>query len=354
MNPKDNPQILELKKPWESNENNVWLASVVRFSRNIEKFNFPGKLDVERRKQVVSIIAKELLGMELLQKPYLVKAENISPLEKQFLTEHFLRSDSFNQTHAGEGFVLDETGQFLACLNLQDHLQLTLMDSKGELENSWNKLLKIETLLGKSLNFTFSPKFGFLTSDFNECGTGLVVSIFLQLPGLLHTEKINEILEKMADESIGVTGIHGNPTEIIGDVVVIQNNYTLGVTEESIISSLRAFTTKVLVEENSCRNQIRHSKNGDMKDKISRAFGILAHSYQIEAIEALNALSLLKLGIDMDWIEGIDVKLLNQLFFHCRRSHLLTQFKEKINQDEIIHKRAEYIHSKIKNAHLKI
>lgn len=354
MNPKDSPQILELKKPWESNDNSVWLASAIRFNRNIEKFNFPGKLDMERRKQVVSIIAKELLSVQGLTQPYLVKAENISPLEKQFLTEHFLRSDSFNQTHMGEGFILDATGQFLACLNLQDHLQLVLMDSKGELENSWNKLLKIETALGKSLTFSYSPKFGFLTSNFNECGTGLTVSIFLQLPGLLHTEKINEILDTLADESIAVTGIHGNPTEIIGDVLVIQNNYTLGVTEESIISTLRAFTTKMLVEENSCRNQIRQSNNADMKDKISRAYGILSHSYQIEAVEALNALSLLKLGIDMGWIEGIDVKLLNQLFFYCRRSHLLTQFQEKIQQEEIIHKRAEYIHSKIKNAQLKI
>lgn len=346
--------ILSQTKPWRDNSNPVWLASTISLIRNVEKFKFPGKLSADRKKQIISLVTKDLLNMEGLNRPYLAKGEDLSNNEKEFLVEHFLSSQNFNQAHAGEGFILDEAGEFLAALNLRNHLHLQLIDCKGELENTWSRLVKIETTLGKNLNYAFMPKFGFLTADPTQCGTALVVSIYLQVPGLIHSEKVDDILEKYADEQISITGIQGNPTEIIGDILMIQNNYTLGITEENIISSLRNFTTKIIVEENSARSHIKQNDDPEFKDKISRAFGILIHSYQIEAIEALNALSLIKLGVDAKWVVGIDNKQINQLFFNCRRAHLLNQFEEKINQEDIPHKRSEYIHKVLKDVHLTI
>lgn len=347
--------IFDLRKPWESNENNVWLASTVSLFRNFQKFRFPSKLDTDRQKQAISLVSKDLLAAEGLLSPQLIKGEETTPLEKEYLFEHFLSNQSFIQAYTGEAFVIDQTGLFLATLNLHDHLHLQLIDCRGEIESAWNKLVKIEMLVGKTLGYAFSPKFGFLTADFNYCGTGLLISIYLQIPGLIHTEKMDEFFEKNLDDSIAIRGIQGDPNEIIGDVVVLQNNYTLGISEENIISSLRAFTTKILVQENSVRSEIRNSQNPEIKDKVSRAFAILIHSYRIETVEeALDALSLLKLGTEMGWVEGIDISTLNLLFFNCRRSHLLCQFSEKINQEEVGHKRAEYIHQTLKNVRLTI
>lgn len=346
--------ILNMRKPWENNENGVWLASTVNLTRNLEKFKFPGKLDMERRKQIVSLLSKDLLSTDLLKNPLMIKGEEMSPAEKEYLVEHFLSNQNFIQAHTGEAFVIDQSGQFLATFNLRNHLNLELIDCNGEIESAWNKLVKLEMLVGKTLSFAFSPKFGYLTADFNQCGSALVISIFLQIPALIHTEKIDDFLENNLDESISIAGIQGNPTEIIGDIIVLQNNYTLGVSEEAIISSLRAFTTKLLVQENAARSEIRRTQDPEIKDKVSRALGILIHSYQIEAIEALNALSLIKLGLEMGWVEGISPSVLNLLFFNCRRAHLILQFPEKINQEDIIHKRAEYIHKSLKDIHLTI
>lgn len=346
--------ILLQKKPWENNANSIWLASTVSLYRNIEKFKFPGKLSVDRRKQIISLVGKELLAMEHLTKPYLIKAEEMPPFEKEFLVEHFLASQSYHQAHSGEAFILENSGEFLISLNMQDHIHLELLDCKGELENSWSRLVKIETSLGKTINFSFLPKFGFLTADPTQCGTALTVTVYLQVPALIHSGRIDDILEKLADDSLLVTGIQGNPTEIIGDILTVANNYTLGITEENIISSIRNFTTKLIVEENSERTKIKQEASADFKDKVSRAFGILIHSYQIEAIEALNAISLIKLGVSLGWVSGIDDKDLNSLFFNCRRAHLLSQFNEKITQEEIIHKRAEYIHQMLKKVTLSI
>jgi len=346
--------IFNQKKPWDDNSNTIWLASTISLQRNIEKFKFPGKLNAESKSQIVSLISKHLLKISGLTDPILIKAEDIGPLEKEFLAEHLLTSQNYNQTNVGEGFIVDSTGEFTALLNIQDHIRLQLIDCKGELENTWSRLVKIESNLGKHLNYSFLPTYGFLTADPYTCGTALIGSIYLQLPGLIHTGKIDEILDKYQDEAISISGIQGSPTEIIGDVLLIQNNYTLGFTEENIISLLRSFTTKLIVEEKSARTKIKKESNIEVKDKISRAFGILIHSYQLEAVEALNALSLLKLGLDLGWITGIDNQKINEIFFNCRRAHLLSQIQDNVTQEEVPHKRSETLHKALQSIQLTV
>lgn len=339
-------------KLWGNNDNSLWLASTIQLYRNIEKYKFPAKLAADRRKQIVSLVSNELLNYPSLEKPTLLKAEELSSVEKEFLVEHFLTTHSFQETGMGEAFILEEKGDFMATFNLRNHIHFELIDTKGDLESAWKKVVDMEMTLGKAVNYSYSSKFGFLTADPAQCGTALLATAFLQPSGLIHTEVIDDKLDELTDDTLMVTGIQGSPTEIIGDVLALQNNYTLGVNEESIITSLRSVITKILVEERAARSKIKAEGNPQIKDKISRAYAILIHSYQIEAIEALNAISLLKLGLDLGWIKGVTMEQLNLLFFNCRRAHLLCQFKEKIPQEEILHKRAEFIHKTLKGVEL--
>lgn len=354
--PESSTFILSQNKPWEGNANPIWMASTISLLRNVEKFKFPPKLHLDRKKQILSLVAKGLTESKTsLKNPRLLRGDEISSLEKEFLMEHFLSTENYNLAQQGEGFILDESGKFLAALNLQDHIQLSLLDCVGELESTWARLVKLETQLGKIVHYSFLPKFGFLTTDPTQCGTGLIVSLYLQLSGLIHTEQIDTVLEKYLDESLLIAGIQGSPTEIIGDIVVVQNNYTLGITEENIISTMRNFITKILVEERSARAEFQKDEKGEFKDKVSRAYAVLVHSYQIEAIEALNALSLLKLGTECGWISGINHKQINELFFNCRRAHLMRHFpNETIAQSQIPHLRAEYIHKALKGVKLTV
>lgn len=346
--------ILKQKKPWVDNHNDIWLASTLSLFRNIDSFKFPGKMTAERRKQVLPLLSKELVKSPDLDRPVFISAEEISPIEKEYLVEHFLSTFGYQGTHAGEGFIIDQSGQFLSTLNIHDHLHLHMIDVKGELEKSWNHLVKIEMQIGNSFAFAFSPRFGFLTSNPENCGTALHLSLFLQPTALIHSEKIEEFIEANSDGGFNITGLQGNPEEIIGDVLKIQNQYTLGLNEENILSSLRAFATKLVVEEGRIRNEIKNQESAIIKDKVSRAFGVLIHSYQIDPIEALDAISLLKLGSELDWLEGANTASLNELFFNCRRAHLFHNFGENISQDELPHKRAEFIHKALKNIKLKI
>ncbi len=343
--------------PWKNNTNTIWLASTLCLNRNLERFNFPGKISDEKRKQVLDLVGSKLQSCNQLKNPQLLLAHEVLPLEKEFLVEHFLSNEGFHHAAKGDAFVIEDTGEFLATINLRDHVTLQGIDINEELESTWEKLVKIEMHL-QDVNFAFNPRFGFLSSDPTMCGTGLVTFIFLHLPALIHTDNLIEAVGKYKDDSIEMTGLQGDPNELVGDIVVFHNVYTLGVTEENILSSLRTLAAKMIIEEKTIRNRLQQNQGQDvieLKDKVSRAFGVLLHSYQIEAIEALQDLSLLKLGLDLKWIQGTSQQALNELLFKIRRAHLLCHHnQEMISQDDLLHRRAEHIHQALKGIELLI
>lgn len=336
--------ILKLRNPWEKHSHNVWLASTLTLGRNLQKYKFPAKLDKTREQQIITLIFESLSKCPELAKPELYRSELIGPLQKEFLLEHFLVQDGFHQAHAGEGFVIDESAEFLAVLNLTDHIQLNLLDTQQEIEKSWNKLVKIEGHMGKTLDFAFHPRFGFLTANPRHAGTALTVTLYLHIPAIIHTGELSELLEKEKEEEVEAVGLQGKTNEMIGDILVARNTCSIGLTEEYILTTMRMWATRAVVAEISLRKKLMENNNEQIKNKVTRALGLLTHSYQLEAIEALNALSLVKLGIEIGWIMAPPGLNMNQILFNVRRAHLIGLLEEKVDIPDLPRKRAEYLH----------
>ena len=227
-------------------------------------------------------------------------------------------------------------------------------DISGDIENSWAELVKTENQIAEKLTFAFSEKFGFLTADPMRCGTAFTISALLHIPALIHTNHLIETLEGEKVDSITTTGIQGNPDELIGDMLFLRNLYTLGVNEETILSTMRNALIHFILAEKEARQRIKTEKPPHIIDTISRALGLLKYSYELEMPETLGALSLTKLGIEIGWISGISVKTINRLLFDCRRSHLRASVAKNLEGQEVLHKRAEYLQQAIQNATLQI
>lgn len=350
------PQALLDHTPWEKEINPIWLATSFLLHRNLAKYNFPPKMNDRQLEQTLSTLKERLLKSTSLQSPHFLSPVDMSTLAREFLYEHFLCLEGFQNTLTGQGFVVDETGHFLAELNIQNHLQIQLTDCQGSWEKAWNTLSQIETEMGTFVDFAFSPKFGYLTAEPFLCGTGLTVRAYLHVPALIHTDQLQEVLLKQKEEGITVAGMSGNLEDIIGDLIVINNTFTLGINEESVIHSIHSMAMKVMAMEKSLRAHLITENNASIKDFVSRAFGLLLHSYQLQIKEALGALSLMKLGLQLDWISGITDAKLNTLFFQCRRAHLLHSLGDLQLSDpqEIARKRAEYLHKNMQGVILKI
>jgi len=337
---------------WKEDKNPIWLGSSLVLQRNFAKYKFPSKLSEAEMVKISTQLA-EILQKDLKNPGYL-SADKLSPLDKEFLFEHFLCLESFQNADKGQGFVLDETGHLLAQINLKNHLQLQLIDTSPDLLTAWTQLAKLETTLGKTLDYAYSPKFGYLTSDPTLCGTAFQAFLFLHVPALHHTGELHAILDKQTDDGIITMGLEGALDDLVGDFLILKNRYSLGVTEEGVLHSLQNTAMKLSTAEKNLRIHLQESGNTEIKDLVSRAFGLLIHSYQLQTKEALNALSLIKLGLDLGWISGITSQTLNTLFFKCRRAHLAHLLNEKnLDTHDMPHKRAEFIHKALQGISLK-
>ncbi len=345
-NPESSSPLIAMHAPWDHNENAIWLASTIRLIRNVEKFKFPQKLDVERKKHILQLASKAVLQSKELVEPYILKAEEMTPSEKEFLIEHFLLFEGFQEASAGCAFGLDKTGETIVIFNNKEHLQIQCTDASGDLEKSWAKAIKLEGDLSKDVGFSFSEKYGYLTAYPAHAGTGLIVSAYLHMPALIHQHVVSDHLEKEKMEGIVTSGLQGSPDEFVGDIVTLQNGYTLGVNEESILANMRNAILRIVVAEKDARSAIKSTKDLRFKDLISRAIGLVRYSYQLDAQEALSALSLIKLGIELGWVKGMSVLEINTLFFESRRSHLTFVLHEKAPSEDIAIRRAEYLRSK--------
>jgi len=346
------PSLFE-HTPWEGIKQSIWPASTFTIRRNLSKQLFPQKMNQMELSQTLEFLKNAIFQTLGLPNMQLFKAEELDTLDKEFLFEHYLEMEGFENLHAGQGFIIDDSGFFLAILNMNDHLQLQFIDNKSEWKNAWDNLLKLEAALASALEFAFSERFGYLTADLTSCGTAVTIKALLHLPALIQMGQLKEILTKEKTEEVEVVGMEGNLENIIGDLVIVRNRFSIGIDEETLLKSIYTLSTKLMLAEKALREHLSE-KETEMKDKISRAFGLLFHSYQLQTKEALSTLSLFKLGLQLGWISGISDQKIDELFFKCRRAHLLLSLPPDIDPKDLSHKRAEFIHSQLKDAKLTI
>lgn len=341
-----------ISKPWYEHKNPICLLTRIGIKRNLKTHDFPHKLENSFKKELTNMLKNPLMECSKLKNAECFLAKDLAPIDKQFLYEYFLPLKDFSSIRDGEGFIFDQSGKLFFTLNLEDHIELFYLDGEGNLEEGWNTLLNIENYISKQIEFAFDQQFGFLTADFKKCGTALFIQNYLHLPLLIHYNLLEDHLLKFNRNLVDITSLMGSLENITGDIVILSNRQTLGMDEETLIKTIRTYTLKLQLAEKKLRQKAKESQDSLLIDVISKKFGALKHSVILDAKEALNSLSMVKLGLDIELFEGMDMTEFNQLFFGIRKGHIAKKHP-KIKEDEINKKRAEYIQCAIKKLKLK-
>jgi len=353
--PSNLPESILTNIPWSEKADTIWPASSFFLHRNLGGYPFSQKLTEDSSSTLIAKIKASFLQLPEMEASSYLPGELLTPREKEFLSEHFLSPEGWQNISKGQAFILGGSGRFLAALNVQDHLVIQSIDCKGEWEKAWNAVNALEGALSRHMDFSFSPKFGYLTSDPKISGTGLIVSCYLHLPCLIQSKILRQLLLLYKEPGVEATGMLGNIEELLGDFLILKNIHTLGVTEETILKELHLTATKLILAERTERDKHRKNASAEIKDAVSRSYGLLMHSYQLETKEALDAVSKIKLGIDLGWIVGMLDKEINEIFFRCRKAHLQQSHKEvALDKKELAHTRAEYLHSKLRQTTLTV
>lgn len=312
------PEAFLKSYPWKEAKSSIWPASVCILRRNLSPYPFPHALKEADALAIKALLEKSLTPF--LDNPLCLSKDTITPLEKEFLFEHFILSEGYEQFDIGRGLVIDNSGLVVGLINIEDHLHLRLYNTDRNLIETYTRLSSMEKEIGKLMPLAFSDRFGYLTSNPHYAGTGLTVQAFLHLPLLMQLKRLPELKEKLSEEVI-IRGL-GKENEYLGDLALIENKSTLGVCEESTLEEILKSATFLEEEERKLEALLSEEEKGVLKDRVGRSFGLLSYAHSLHAHEALASLSLIELGRRLNWVHGEFA--FHEHFFSLGRAHLLT------------------------------
>jgi protein arginine kinase len=170
----------------------------------------------------------------------------------------------------------------------------------------------------------------------------------LHLPGLVLSDLINQVIQAVNKIGLAVRGLYGEGTEAMGNLFQISNQTTLGEKEEEIISRLTKVIETIIEKELDARHMLTQKKPDTLSDQIGRAYGLLTYAHAMTSKEALNLLSIMKLGVDLGAFPEDRRLPIDELFIETQPAHLQKASQQKLNAEQRDFLRAEIIRARLK------
>ncbi|MFZ5942496.1 MAG: protein arginine kinase [Bacillota bacterium] len=322
----------------------IILSSRIRLARNLEKFPFPLKQTEGTANSVIELLEKSFEGDKDLK---LYRLTDIPELERQVLVEKHIISPVHGQKPEYKGVVLNKEGSVSIMVNEEDHLRIQCFASGLEIDTLWEIADSIDDKLEEKINYAFDEKYGFLTCCPTNLGTGMRVSVMMHLPALVLTKQAGRILTQLSQLGVVVRGIFGEGTEALGNLFQISNQISLGQSEEEIINNISSVTKRLVAQEKASQDYLVQNAGLQIEDKARRAYGILTNAKVISSQEALDLISDLRLGKVLGLIDGVELKLINELYLLCQPAYLQVAAKKQMDSKERDIKRAEIFKEKL-------
>lgn len=322
----------------QSSENSdVIRSSRIRFVRNINGINF--KLGLKDREILENKIKDNIYNIGYGLK--FLKLKDMDDITKRSLIEKNLISPTYGMNEDGSILINDEEN---ICIMIggENHLNIQVFNEGLELENTLNLAIEIEEKIGEILGYSISKKYGYLTKSLNDVGTGLKVSVMLELPALAKTENLKQILDTIRDFNINIDGEYGKTSKNTKYVYQISNRQTIGITEKEIVNNIKVITKKLVEQERKARKIL--AKEGiELEDTINRSYGILENCKKISYDEAKELLTNVKLGVDLGVFDKLTDLQIKKLFLYIKPANLQKYYGEEYDKIEQNIKRADLI-----------
>ncbi len=307
------------------------LSSRVRVARNLQGDPFPCLATDVQNRRVLDRLLKVGSETAALKEYKLFRLEELLGPEKQMLMEKHLISP-YMAGDAGYGAVMISPGEAVSVMiNEEDHLRIQAILPGLQLEEALSEAGRIDDIIEAEAAYAYSETYGYLTACPTNIGTGLRASVMMHLPALIKTRQLNRLLGALSQVGLTVRGLYGEGTEIVGNLVQLSNQVTLGLTEEEIIDNLHSVTCRVGEQEQAARQSLLDKNRNGLADSAWRALGLLKFARSMSVHEAVQLISDLRLGYDLGLIDRVDHRLLNKLLVLIRSGCLQTLAGKSLN-----------------------
>lgn len=334
----------------QGSDSSIVISSRVRLARNLQGLPFPHLLNEEKGALGLSLIHSAWQKIKNGTDLEWADLKDLNDIDKTILVEKHLLSPAYIQnSKPWQAFITNTDGARSVMLNEEDHLRLQCLLPGLQLGECLKQVLALDDLLEKELDYAFDERRGYLTSCPTNVGTGMRASVMLHLPAIQITGQLNSVIQNIAQLGMTVRGLYGEGSEASGNFYQVSNQVTLGQTEEDICNYLQMLTRQLVEQEKILRQNLQQKMKDQLEDRIKRAYGILKYAHMISSNEALALLSDLRLGIDMQYITGIQTRSLNELMVAISPAHLQKKAGKELGISQRDCLRAQIIKEKLNN-----
>jgi protein arginine kinase len=332
-----------------SSKSAIVLMTRIRLARNMAGHPFPGWAKPAQREKVLEACQAALAAVPVMKRGLAVGVGDLADLEKKILVERHLISRELSGSKQGSGVVISKDQAISVMINEEDHLRIQVLRAGFQLKKAWSSINELDSVLEGSLDFAFSPNLGYLTACPTNLGTAMRASAMMHLPALVISNQMEKVVRAVNQLGMVVRGLFGEGSDASGSIFQISNQTTLGETEEEIIKRLSGVLQSIIEHELNARAKLLESDPGKLFDKIGRAFGILQNGHVLTSNEAMNLLSLIRLGVDLGVFPDAKRSVTDRLFIEAQPGHLQHAQKGEFEAGQRDLLRAERLRSEFAN-----
>lgn len=327
----------------------IVVTSRIRLARNIIDHPFPGWARKQENETTLEIIQPEVEALPQMDGAFSRHLNKLTAIEKQALVERHLISREHAARSAGSAAVMNREQSLSIMINEEDHLRMQAIMPGLALRESYERLNTVDTLLEEHLEFAFDKQLGYLTACPTNLGTGLRASAMLHLPGLMLSDQVNQVIQAVNKIGLAVRGLYGEGTEALGNLFQVSNQTTLGDKEGEIIARLQKVIEQIVNHEKNARQKLLDENPAMLRDQIGRAFALLRYAHIMPSKEALNLISMVRLGTDLG-VFPVDFRPTTEaLLMEIQPAHLQIRANRKLPTGERDMLRSQIIRDRLKS-----
>jgi len=333
----------------------VVLTSRARIARNISGFRFSSINTKEEKRDILQSVKDSFFkDLRYRQNYFFYNISRLKKYQRRYLIEKHILSPEMLVRMSFKGLILKCKPSMLEnsisiLINEEDHVRIQSVFLGLDIYRAYKEVVKIEKMLEKKINFSYDRDFGYLTCCPTNLGTGLRLSIIAHLPGIVVTGKIEDFAKNLSKTGYNIRGFFGENSDVVGNLFQISNQVSLGKSEENIIEEMNAVCQNIVDEEIKAVEDLKESKPLSVEDSVLRSYGMLKYAKMLTYGEALELLSMIKLGLDIKMLK--DVKQFNfyKLISYIGESNIILKYDSKTDDDndEVDMMRASIIRMKI-------
>lgn len=334
--------------PWQASQGkyaDVVLDSRVRLVRNVADCVFPHRASPEVLQGVIEQAKACIAGLDGIgHGTYTYTAlADLSALQREQLVLHHLSTPAHIQQVAQRGLLWRHDGAAIVLCNEDDHFVIQTHAAGFNLRQVWDDAAQIDDALEQKINVAFRDDVGYVTASPSLTGTGLIAGVTIHIPAIVAMKRLNRIVQGITKFGFAIGSVYGERHETLGNLFQITNQITLGVSETDTLEQLQQIVLQIIQEERNCRAILWSHDQARWQNRACRAYGLLAYATQMSEAEALKLGSDLRLGLDMDVLDGnpiVHVALLQAVEPAC----LQDITTNSMSDEDMLAARAKAIH----------